>query len=758
MNLLTIRRIGDNAHVCINLSNLMKLRFFLTAFILGCFVTGAHAQITLSGKVINAKTGKPVQDVNIRLLQTNIGTATDAGGEFILKNVPQGQYTMRASAVNFTSQEQSVSSSREGMVIRLEEAPLDLNQIVVTGTGTHHRMKDTPVPVEVISGKELKNAGITNFRDAVTMLAPSFSFSSTPMANYTTMSGLGNNHLLILVDGQKMAGNVSGATDISRINMNNVKRIEILKGAASSLYGSDALGGVINIITDQTKNNINISSLTRYAQHNQFEEAVNADFNTKKFGSFTSYNRRQADGWQLNPEAVTIKNGTPGEPKPTVRQASEQFFSNIFNQKFIYNPTKTLSFYANGSYYNKATQRPSSETDDTGYDYDVLNKSYNFGFGAKYLLGNKNYLSLDLYNDNFETDNQYIADTKSNKKGDKELNQKQHYYSANLRGVFKIGQYNKLSAGTEFVDENLLNPDASLTTKKSVYTLAAYAQDELKILKKLQAVVGVRYVYNEKFGSRATPKASLMYTWGPVNFRASYASGFRTPTLKELYYIKEKGSTMSLGNPDLEPEKSNYYSLNVEYVNPYFTMGVTGYINRVKDLIDLQTLKDPETVIPDYDDKYTYKMYWNVANAEVKGMDVNLRSYLGAGFLIGGGYSYTHATDTDTKQPLLRSIKHSGNVNANWNHTWGRYDLNVNLAGHIQSNRYEDSQEAAPGHSLWNFTVRNTFNNLGRFIIEPTVGIENLFNYKDDRYYGYYYGTTSPGRVFFISVLIKFSK
>lgn len=651
-----------------------------------------------------------------------------------------------------------ICAGAQAQTVLSEEAPINLNQVVVTGTGTVHRMKDTPVPVEVISGRELRNAGITSFQDAVTMLAPSFSFASTPMADYTTMSGLSNSHLLILVDGQKMAGNVSGATDISRIDMNNVKRIEILKGAASSLYGSDALGGVINIITDGPGNDFQVTSLTRYAQHNQFEQAANLDFRTRKFSSRTSYNRRQSDGWQLNPEAVTLKNGVPGDPYPTVRQASEAFFSNVFTQKFTYDPTRSLSLYANGSYYSRATQRPSTELDPTGYDYDMQYRSYNLGLGAKYLLKETDYLSLDLYNDNFETDYRYIADTKTQQKGDKVLNQKQHYYSANLRGVFQIGRYNKLSAGGEFVDESLLNPDASLTAAKSVYTLALYAQDEIKLFDKLQAVVGLRYVYNEKFGSRPTPKASLMYTWGPVNFRASYASGFRTPTLKELYYIKEKGSTMSLGNPHLKPEKSNYYSFNAEYVSARFTAGVTGYINRIGDLIGLQTVENPEQTVPDYDPKYTYKMYTNVDRARVKGVDVNLRAYLGAGFLLGGGYSYTHATDALTKEPLPRSIRHTGNVNANWSRSWGRYDLNVNLAGHIQSSRHEDSQEAAPGHSLWNLTVRGTVCNLGWFTLEPTVGIENLFNYRDRRYYGFYYGTTSPGRVFFASLLIKFGK
>lgn len=734
----------------------MRIVLTLAALLCCCIVNGAYAQTVFKGKVIDSHTGKPVQNANVRLLQTTIGSATNAKGEFILSDVPDGTYKMRVSALNYSSSTLNVQDSDTNLIIKLTDAPINLNQVVITGTGTHRRLKDTPVPIEVISNTELKNAGITSFQDAVTMLAPSFSFATTPMANYTTMNGLSNEHLLVLVDGQKMAGNISGATDVSRINMNNVKRIEVLKGAASSLYGSDAIGGVINIITEQPKNSITASSYTKYEEYNQFEEALSADFTTKKFGSYTSYNRRQSDGWQLNPEAVTIKNGEPGKPAPTVRQASDKFFSNVVSQKFVVNPTKSLSMYANGSFYNKETERPSTELDKSGYDYDVTSKTYNFGVGAKYLLGNSNYVSLDLYNDNYESSNKYIADTKTDKKGEISLNQKQHYYTANLKGVFKLGKYNKLSTGLEYVNDNLENPDA-LSEKKNVYTMSVYAQDELNLLNGLQAVVGARYVYHQKFGSKFTPKATLMYTLGPVSARVSYSAGFRAPTLKELYYVKEKGSAVSLGNADLNPEKSNYYSVNLEYINKYFTAAVTGYINDVKDLISLETIEDP-TGIPGYDPKYNYKMYQNVATAKVKGMDVTLRSYLGAGFTLGGGYSYVYARDTEQNQPLARSIRHSGNVNANWGHTWGKYGLNVNLVSHLQSKRYESSQEEAPGYSLWNFTIRNSFNCFGHFIIEPSVGINNIFNYKDDRYYGFYYSTLSPGRTIFGSLLIKFYK
>ena len=118
----------------------------------------------------------------------------------------------------------------------------ELNPVVVTGTGTHQRLKNTPSPVSVITANEIKRAGITDFQQALTMMVPSLSFRPNAMGSY-----LMNKHVLILVNGRKVTGDITGNIDLNQIDMTRVKRIEVLNGAASSLYGSDAIGGVINI-------------------------------------------------------------------------------------------------------------------------------------------------------------------------------------------------------------------------------------------------------------------------------------------------------------------------------------------------------------------------------------------------------------------------------------------------------------------------------------------------------------------------------
>ena len=120
------------------------------------------------------------------------------------------------------------------------------------------------------------------------MLVPSLSFSTNSMGSYLMMNGLSNKYVLILINGRKLTGDTSNNIDLSRIDMSRVKRIEVLDGAGSSLYGSDAIAGVINIITNEPKELMQVTSTTRYEDHRQLTQMVNADIATEKFGSYTT--------------------------------------------------------------------------------------------------------------------------------------------------------------------------------------------------------------------------------------------------------------------------------------------------------------------------------------------------------------------------------------------------------------------------------------------------------------------------------------
>ena len=177
----------------------------------------------------------------------------------------------------------------------------NLNPVVVTGSGHHQRLKSTATPVRVLSTQEIREQGISTFDGALTRMMPQTSMAPSSMGTFLRMNGLGNKYILILINGQKLSGDISNNVDLNRINMSRVKRIEVLDGAASSLYGSDAIAGVINIITDQpTQDFINVTSDTRVSGHGILTESVSLDVYKNGFGSYTSFSHDRADSYRNN--------------------------------------------------------------------------------------------------------------------------------------------------------------------------------------------------------------------------------------------------------------------------------------------------------------------------------------------------------------------------------------------------------------------------------------------------------------------------
>ncbi|MFO3728825.1 TonB-dependent receptor [Butyricimonas muris] len=742
----------------------MKKFVALTTLFVVALASIAFAEITLKGKVVDAKTGKALAGANVRLVGTSIGIATNNKGEFILEKIPDGTYTLRASYSGYEVGSMKVNGNKSDILFQLLATPVNLNQVVVTGTGTHRRLKDSPVPVEVISGSDLRQAGVNSFEDALLLLNPAFNIRPTVMGSYFTLNGMSNKYILILVDGKKVAGDVSNNTDLSRIDMGRVKRVEILKGAASALYGSDAIAGVINVITEQPKDPISVQSKTRFGGESSFSQNAGVDLNFGKFTSSTSYQRRQMGGWQLNPNEIS------GDTViPTRSESSSKFHSNIVTQHFTYAPNEQLKLCAQGSYFNREVNRPVQEKKNDGaYQYDLTYMDYNFGLGGKYFMNDGAYISLDLYMDNYEYNKLYTVAQLDKKDttfrvGDEELTKRQKYYNGNLKGVFRVGEYNKLTLGTEYANDYMKNP-GSLDEPKEIYTLAVYAQDEIRVWKNLQILPGFRYVYNEMFKNRFTPKIALMYTLGSFNFRTSYAAGFKTPSIQELYYDYENRGAITIGNPDLKPEKANYYNVNVEYTGKYLNISANGYINDVKDIIEKYDIGATD------EDKAngikTRNVYHNLDKASIKGFDISVNSYLGAGFSAAGAYNCVYAADGEGRR-LSESVRHAATFRGGWTHEWNKYRLHVNVNGRIQGSKYiykvdsktgKITDTSAPKYQLWNLATTHTFAPVGNFLFELNAGIDNLFDWTDDRPNGVNYATLNPGRTFFASLVIRFTK
>lgn len=725
----------------------------LTA-LLCCIASIAFAQLSLRGRVVD-ENEKPIAGASVWIEYTTIGTSTDLKGEFSLEKIPEGNNLLRISALDYNGARETINRSNDNILIRMKHSPLKLNEVVVTGTGTINKLKSSPVAIDVISQRELQNTNIPTFENAMIALNPSMSFTPNAMGSYMQMNGLSNRYILVLVDGKKLGGDVGGNVDLNRIDMGNIKRIEVLKGAASSLYGSDAIAGVINIITNKPKDLVNLSTETRFSEYGQFTQNANLYLNVGGFSSSTSFQRNQADGWQLNKKEIIND-----KEVDTDKQAMLRFYSDVFSQRFGYKATKELSMYVEGSLFDKKFKRPVS-----AYGFDMKYVDYSFGAGAKYLLKNNGLIALDWNTDRFEYFKAYLKETKDKNgvtfmPGDEEFVRRQKYNNINLKGTFNAGKFNKVTVGSEYKVDNLYAPADSIGGSRNVYTLAFYAQDEINLFGKLNIVPGVRYIYNETFKNRVTPKVSAMYTLHDFNFRVSYATGFKTPELKQLFMkteVTSKGkTTLSLGNKDLKPESSNYYSVNAEYIKDFLSLAVTGYINNLKNKIDTYEIElTPEEIAEGYNKKSSYH---NIGRSRIQGVDFTFNSYLGYNLTLGGGYSYVNAKDLDTGKRLQRISRHTGNVNLNWFKDFGLFKSNFNLNGRLQSRRYYDDGDDARAYQLWNFATRHTFKSINGLVFEPGLGIENIFDFVDDKPFNRNYATLSPGRTFYASLKIKFSK
>jgi len=651
----------------------------------------------------------------------------------------------------------------------------NLNPVVVTGSGHHQRLKSTTTPVRVLSSQEIHEQGITTFDGALTRMMPQVSMAPNSMGTFLRLNGLGNKYILILINGQKLSGDISNNIDLNRINMARVKRIEVLDGAASSLYGSDAIAGVINIITDQPTSSVcSVTNATNLSGHGVLTETVNLDIYKNGFGSYTSFNHDRADSYQTT-DLEYVK-GSDTETQRTIAPFFTGYRSNIVGQKFTYAPTQHLALNAGLDYSYKITDRPETRSDITGgTDYEMRYKGLRWNLGGIYKFTNRHSLQADFTVDRFRYGKEYDVETKTNAVGDYVQSKKQRTMDGELKAILGLTSSSTTIVGAEWRKDYLTATSGNID--QHVYTLAAYAQHEQTIVKGLTATVGLRLTHHETFDQHLTPKATLMYTVGPMNFRATYSAGFRAPGLDELYYhyfsVNRGKPQISFGNQNLSPEKSNYFALNAEYRTQLLAVSLTGYMNRINDMVVKQNVDVNETSLamlrsefPEMSDAeasklVSYALYQNSDKGDVKGMQLNVSANIFQGFNLSANYVYTYARYKSGAEwkTLERSIRHAATIAANYHHSWRKYGLNVNLNGRLQSKTYYPDYEDAPGFGIWNLNTTHSFDVAKWLFVEPSIGIDNIFDKVDNRIDSATrkYALYSPGRMLVVGLKVKFN-
>ena len=665
-----------------------------------------------------------------------------------------------------------------------------LQEVVVTGTGTQHLLKDAPVQTEVISHRQLQQYAGRSIEDILSGLTASFDFSENDMGSHLQMNGLGNSYVLILIDGHRLYGDNGGENDLALIDPHNIEKIEIVKGASSALYGSDAIAGVINIITKKHREKgLMAENTTRVGSYGDIRQHDGIALNYGKFSSYTNFQLQHSDGWQNTSEEApsqTEYHITDSRNKTVNRHTNWQIA-----ERLTYQLTPQIELYADGSIYWKRIYRPCGH--HPGVDVKTWDLQYNnasASVGGKWKLHSifnrsqaenaTDYITLDVdwkkhayhyaYTDTTLTDG-YVNGRFTNYfpyfPGDKELQSDQRLTNVQLKGVFELPYEQRLSAGLEYRYDWLKAPMRVAGGKATDNTQAVYVQDELEILNPLYITAGLRLTRNEGFGTRLTPKVSAMLKLGDLRLRTTWSQGYKTPTPKELHYqyIKNmNGVYLYLGNEDLKAQTSNYFGVSAEYTVGYLTLTIAPYYNKVNDMITLVTIptkEAPGELIMKYD-PIRVRQYQNMEDAQTCGVDFTMR-YQGRHFTVGGSYSYldTKANQYDSENDVMNKVTidgmahHKANVYATWNHDFSkRYQLGIGLYGRMSSKRYYQIDGNGKGYQLWRIS---TSHQIGKHV-RIEAGMDNILDYVDRVPHGLHLGTTTSGRTMYASLTVRFNE
>ena len=655
-----------------------------------------------------------------------------------------------------------------------------LQEVVVTGTGTQHLLKDAPVQTEVISHRQLQQFAGKSIEDILSGLTASFAFNENDMGSHLQMNGLGNSYVLILVDGRRLHGDNGGENDLSLIDPHNIEKIEIVKGASSALYGSDAIAGVINIITRKHREQgLMLENTSRVGSYGDIRQHNGIALNYGKFSSYTNFQLQHSDGWQNTSEEAlsqTEYHITDSRNKTVNRHTNWQLAEHL-----TYQLTPKIELYADGSIYWKRIYRPCGK--HPGVDvktYDLQYNNASISAGGKWKLNETDVITLDadwkrhaykyVYTDTTLTDG-YVNGRFTNYfpyfPGDKELQSDQRLTQISLKGVFALPYEQMLSAGFDYRYDWLEAPMRVKGGKATDNTQAIYVQDEWALLNPLYLTAGLRLTRNEGFGTRLTPKLSAMLKLGELRLRATWSQGYKTPTPKELHYqyIRNmNGVYLYLGNTDLKAQTSNYFGVSAEYTLGHLTMTLSGYYNKVDNMIALVTIptsEAPGDLIVQYD-PMRVRQYQNMEDAKTYGIDFTAR-YQTKHFTAGGSYSYldTKAHQYDSDHDVMQEVTidgmahHKANWYVTWNHDFSKlYHLGIGIYGRMSSKRYYQIDGNGKGYQIWRLATTHQFGKNLRL----EAGIDNIFNYIDKTPHGLHLGTTTPGTTVYASLTVRFNK
>lgn len=601
----------------------------------------------------------------------------------------------------------------------------DLDEVVVIGTRTPKFLKDTPIQTRVINAKEIARLDATNVQDLLQQELPGVEFTyAMNQQTHLNFSGFGGQGVLFLVDGERLAGETMDDVDFTRLSMDNVERIEIVKGAASALYGSNATGGVINIITKKSQKPVTLNVNARYAKHNEQRYGGTFGLNGKHWNNMFTVNFNQMDNYDVHSAS-----------NPVTRIISTVYGDKTINFKdqLVWSPNKNFHLSGRAGYFFRETVRSA--------DQPERYRDFSGGLGMQW-----NISEHDVFQTSYAFDQYDKSDYQRITKLDiRDYSNVQNSLRLLYNHTFDRGDV--LTIGSDFMHDYLYNTNLENETRNQ-NSWDLFGQYDWRISDQWETVGAVRYDYfSDGKESHVTPKLNVCYK--PIynlSIRAGYGMGFRAPTLKEKYYnFDMAGIWIVEGNANLKSEVSHNFNLSAEYTKGHYNLTGSVYYNKVKNKLATSA---PYFKTPN--DKLPYLPYANLDDYSVCGGEIGAQAKWNNGFGARLTYAYTKeqlAKDKDghtINNQYIPAREHALNARVDFDKQLSKkYGLNIALQGRVLSGvenvEYKDYYDVSkgtitveyPAYIIWKLSVVQRVGNA----VKVTAALDNVFGYKPKYYY-----------------------
>jgi len=698
-------------------------------------------QHTVSLKIINENTQNiPKASVEIN----NSKYISDEKGNLKIK-LQNGKYLYKVSAIGYKTHSDTISIFKDTLLtVILKEDPFNLNSILVTGTYSKHTYSSAPITTSIITSNDIQNTNLT-LNEVLVKNSINLDLKNTiARTQAIQMNGFSGNHVLVLIDGQRIAGKMDGTIDLNFLSFTNIERIEIVKGPFSSLYGSDALGGVINIITQNNKNHLTslkfqtkVSSLVSKIENNPGINTQDYNLNYSSFLTITEniyskydINLSYSNNNQIDYNKYDNFFELPEIKKYSVAANINSYFYDNLSIKLKLNYSLDSLHWLAGDKYNPFRNKVSNQRYFTN-----LTSEYKFN------TTNKLYLSINnsFYNHKMiEYYNWYKL---------KSDIQKEYLTDFNTYYQFTPYSTSLITIGYQNISEKIKSDRIENQTKIQVSN-NLFIEDEWQF-PIFTLNFGLRYSSNSTFGNFISPKISTLYKiTDQLLAKFSYGKGYRAPSLKELFinYSNAAVGYNVIGEPNLKPEKSDGFNFSLEYFNDNLAIKNYNYYNKLTNLIDYY-YKNSNTL-----------SYYNINKATIAGTELEITYLLGQKFDFVLGYNYTYAVNKENKklpfrspQTLLFKITYNFNKENSIKLISKWYDKKLVNDEQIDKNLYNQNNGGINTISYYQkaYSITDLIYNTKFYDFSFVFGISNIFDN-----YSYPFGNIK-GREIFINIIYQ---